>query len=164
MDELTKLFGDTEKVWMYIQQYAGTAGREATRMVLELYYVVKSPDTSRIDKTIIVAALGHQLLPEDLMPKDKYGLLGLLDNGAALGIAYNKVQRLVTPEIRSQVNAILEQWFGEEQKVINDNTYQQPNEFFNPQPKPVQANSDIRHSHPMQPAQPYDDDEDVIID
>lgn len=168
MDELTKLFGSSEQLWGYIQQYAGTAGREATRMVLELYYVVRSPETSLIDKTIIVAALGYQLLPEDLMSTKKFGWLGLLDNGAALGVAYFKMQKHVTPEIKAQVNAILNQWFTDDQQVISGNTGQntnnQPDGYYNPQPQTVQTPPNFQTSRPVQPAQPYDDEEDVVID
>ena len=42
MDELSNLFGGAEQLWQYIKIYAAKAGREATRVVLELYYVVKS--------------------------------------------------------------------------------------------------------------------------
>lgn len=168
MDELIKLFGSSEQLWGYIQQYAGTAGCEATRIVLELYYVVRSPETSLIDKSIIVAALGYQLLPEDLMSTKKYGWLGLLDNGAALGVAYYKMQKHVTPEIKAQVNAILNQWFADNQQVISgnngQNTNNQPNGYYNPQPQKVQTPPKFQTSRPVQPAQPYDDDEDVVID
>lgn len=113
MDELNKLFGDTEKLWQSIMSYAGKAGREATRMILELYYVLKSPNTPALDKTIIVAALGYQLLPNDLMSKENFGWLGFLDNGAALALAYNRVKSRGTPQIESQVEAVLSQWFGD---------------------------------------------------
>ena len=118
MDEITNLFGSTEQLWEQITQYAAKMGREATRIVLELYYVLRSPNTPALDKTIIIAALGYQLLPNDLINRDNKGLLGLLDNGAALALAYNKVKARVTPEIDAQVNAILDQWFGYEQAQV----------------------------------------------
>lgn len=101
MDELNNLFGGAEQLWQCIKAYAAEAGREATRIVLELYYVVKSPYTPTLDKTLIIAALGYQLLPDDkkLLSPEKYGLLGLLDNGAALALAYNRVKIRVTPQI-----------------------------------------------------------------
>ena len=49
MDELSNLFGGSEQLWQYIKMYAAKAGREATRVVLELYYVVKSPHTPAWD-------------------------------------------------------------------------------------------------------------------
>ena len=45
------------EVWQYMREYAGEAGREATKVALELFFVMKSPETSMIDKGIIVAAL-----------------------------------------------------------------------------------------------------------
>ena len=52
MDELSNLFGGAEQLWQYIKIYAARAGREATRVVLELYYVVKSPHIPTLDKTL----------------------------------------------------------------------------------------------------------------
>lgn len=115
MDELNNIFGSTEQLWYYIKKYAKVAGREATRIVLELYYVLRSPDTPVLDKTIIISALAYQLLPNDLMSRKKAGFLGLLDNGAALAVAYSRTKKRVTPEIEIQVNAVLNQWFGYEE-------------------------------------------------
>ena len=177
MDELSNLFGGAEQLWQYIKIYAAKAGREATRIVLELYYVVKSPHTPALDKTLIIAALGYQLLPDDkkLLSREKYGLLGLLDNGAALALAYNRVKTRVTPQIESQVDAIINQWFGAEQPQIetapersqipsgNDNF---GGTYWDPQPAtvPVTPESPIINNRPNTPIGGYGDDEDVIID
>ncbi len=110
-----KLFGNTENLWRYITKYAEVAGREGTRLSLQLFYVLKSPDTPMLDKTIIIAALAYQVLPEDLMPRDKFGLLGLLDNSITLAVAYNRVKARVTPAIKNQVDALINQWFGPEE-------------------------------------------------
>lgn len=118
MDEFKKLmarFGGAEQMWNYIQRYAAKGGREITKTVLELFYVMKSPNTGIMDKTLIGAALAYQLLPEDLLPRDKFGILGFLDNGVTLAFAYNRVKKLVTPQIENQVGIILNQWFGEEE-------------------------------------------------
>lgn len=117
MDELNNIlskFGGIEQLWNYIKIYAAKGGRELTNTILELFYVMKSPNTGMIDKTLIGAALAYQLLPEDLMPRDRFGLLGLLDNGVTLAFAYNRVKKLVTPQIENQVKAMLDQWFGSE--------------------------------------------------
>lgn len=117
MDELNNIlskFGGTEQLWDYIKMYATKGGREVTKTILELFYVMKSPNTGMIDKTLIGAALAYQLLPEDLLPRDKFGLLGFLDNGVTLAFAYNRVKKLVTPQIENQVKAMLDQWFGSE--------------------------------------------------
>lgn len=177
MDELSNLFGGAEQLWQYIKIYAAKAGREATRIVLELYYVVKSPHTPALDKTLIIAALGYQLLPDDkkLLSREKYGLLGLLDNGAALALAYNRVKTRVTPQIEAQVDAILNQWFGFEQPQIDEPSDhpQIPignNDFggnyWEPQPTtmPVIPESPIINNRANTLLGGYRDDEDIIID
>lgn len=177
MDELSNLFGGAEQLWQYIKTYAAKAGREATRVVLELYYVVKSPHTPALDKTLIIAALGYQLLPDDkkLLSREKYGLLGLLDNGAALALAYNRVKTRVTPQIGAQVDAILNQWFGSERPQI-DEPSERPqipsanNDFGSPYWKPQSATipdtpeSPIITNRPNTSLGGYNDDEDVVID
>lgn len=177
MDELSDFFGGAEQLWQYIKIYAAKAGREATRTVLELYYVVKSPHTPALDKTLIIAALGSQLLPDDrqLLSRERYGLLGLLDNGAALALAYNRVRTRVTPQIEAQVDAILNQWFGAEQLLI-DAPSERPqihsgnNEFgcdnWEPQPATIPAapETTISTNRPNTPIGGYRDDGDVVID
>ena len=177
MDELSNLFGGAEQLWQYIKIYATKAGREATRVVLELYYVVKSPHTPALDKTLIIAALGYQLLPDDkkLLSREKYGLLGLLDNGVTLALAYNRVKTRVTPQIEAQVDAILNQWFGSEQPQI-DTTSERPqipsgnNDFggnyWDPQPAtmPVIPESPIINNRANTLLGGYRDVEDIIID
>ena len=104
MNELT--------IWQNIKQNASKVGRGTTRIFLELYYVLKSPDTPIWDKTIIVSALSYQFLPKQILNREKHGLLGYADNLVTLMLAYNRVKRRVTPQIAMQVDKILNQWFG----------------------------------------------------
>ena len=171
MDELSNLFGGAEQLWQYINIYAAKAGREATRIVLELYYVVKSPHTPTLDKTLIIAALGYQLLPDDkkLLSQEKYGLLGLLDNGAALALAYNRIKTRVTPQIEAQVDAILNQWFGFEQPQIgepSDHPQIPSGNYWKPQPEtsPATSETPISTNRPSTTLGGFSDDEDVVID
>lgn len=174
MDNILRLFGGSEQLWQYIQKYAKTASGEGTRVILELYYVLKSPNTSGLDKTIIVAALAYQLLPEDLISTEKLGFLGLVDNGAALALAYNRVKSRVTPQIEAQVNAILNQWFGSMQPVTANNTSSNDN-WDNPKSyndgwreRPVQVSTHFNTHEPVnrprKPTTPMWNDEDVVID
>lgn len=162
MDEILKLFGGAENIWAAIQQNASEVGIEATRVMLELFYVLKSPNTSMMNKTIIVVALGYQLLPEDVFPRDEYGWLGFLDNGAALALAYNRVKSSVTPEIEQQVNNVLINWFGtdgNEQMIIGDN----PSDY--PLPTIKGTDNPMQNPPASQPSQPrWNDNEDVVID
>ena len=153
------------EVWRYMQEYAGQAGREATRVVLELFFVMKSPETSMIDKGIIIAALGYQFLPEDLIPHDKYGLFSLLDNSVTIAFAYSRMKADVTPAISARVEAILDSWFGTPTDAprINDSVSHNDVEVTYPTIQntrdtigPSLRNSDVPRY--------LEDDEDVIVD
>ena len=120
MDEVVNKFVGMENILVSIRNGAAKAGRATTKMMLELYYVLKSPATSTTNKAIIVAALGYQLLPKDLMPRKKYGLLGFLDNGITLAVAYNRVKSSITPEIEMQVANTLNGWFGDDSQGYDD--------------------------------------------
>lgn len=158
MDEILKLFGGAENIWAAIKKNAGKVGIETTRMMLELFYVLKSPETSMINKTLIVTALGYQLLPEDVLPRDRFGLLGILDNVVTIGFAYSKVKSSVTQQIEQQVNNILCQWFGD--FATTDNTGN-----LAPAYQPVQQENTPTPYPYRQPQKPvWNDDEDVVID
>lgn len=176
MDEILKMFGGTENIWNAIQKNATKVGIEVTRTMLELYFVLKSPNTTMINKTLIVAALGYQLLPEDVLPRNKYGLLGFIDNGVTLAFAYNRVKSSVTPEIETQVNNILTSWFGtiipsESADIPDSNNPQfggyalQPI-FVEQQPQSNKPQGDGGcHNHPTpQQQKSIWNDDDVIID
>lgn len=170
MDNILRLFGGSEQLWLYIQKYAKTASVEGTRTILELYYVLKSPDTSGLDKTIIVAALAYQLLPEDLISTEKFGILGLVDNGAALALAYNRVKSRVTPQIEAQVNTIINQWFGIRTNEVpsnnNWNNFQTYNENWREQPVQVPPHFSTQEPiyKPRKSTTPMWNDDDVVID
>lgn len=120
MEEIMNKFGGMENILTAINNGAAKAGRATTKMMLELYYVLKSPSTSTVNKTIIVAALGYQLLPKDLLPRKKFGLLGFLDNGITLAVAYSRVKSSITPEIEQQVTNTLNGWFGDGSQEYDD--------------------------------------------
>lgn len=174
MEKILKLFGGSEQLWQYIQKYAKTASEEGTRIVLELYYVLKSPDTPTLDKTIIVAALAYQLLPEDLISTENFGILGMIDNGAALGLAYNRVKSRVTPQIDAQVNAILYQRFGDIQPVetsnVHSNNNQNNSHMYNegwheqPTQTPPHFKTKGQVNKPHMATTPMWDEDDVVID
>ena len=99
---------------------AQTAGKEATKMALELYHVMLAESTPTYDKVIIGAALAYQFMP-NLMSKDNFGpILSLLDNAVTLAIAYNRVKARITPEIETEVNEQMAQWFKEDSDTSED--------------------------------------------
>ena len=77
---------------------------------------------SKFNKVIIGAALAYQLLPNDFMPKEDYGLFGLLDNALALYLVYKRVKKNVTPEIKQKVDDTLAEWA----KSANEFTIMKP--------------------------------------
>lgn len=94
----------------YIRKQAVTGSKETTRMMLELYFVMMSEKTSKFNKLIIGSALAYQLLPNDFLPQEDYGILGYLDNATALYLAYKRVKKSVTPDIRQKVDNTLANW------------------------------------------------------
>lgn len=165
MEELSNIlsrFGGGDQMWQYIQDFAAQSSREIARTVLELFYVMKSPDTGTIDKTLIGAALAYQLLPEDLLPRDRFGILGFLDNGITLTFAYNRVKSLVTPQIESQVSAILNQWFGSEYDEIHELPHNQTPRAIDITAPVVLPSSTTSASQGSSSS--WNDDDDVVID
>lgn len=94
----------------YIKKQAQKGSKETTRMMLELYFVMMSEQTSKFTKIIIGSALAYQLLPNDFMSKEDYGVLGYFDNATALYLAYKRVKKSVTPEIKQKVEETLANW------------------------------------------------------
>lgn len=177
MDEILKMFGGTENIWAVIRENAPKVGIEATKIMLELFYVLKSPETSMINKSLIVAALGYQLLPKDVLPREKFGLIGLLDNGITLAFAYNRVKSSVTSEIEQQVNNVLRSWFEMDsyQEQTNQNLHDNsqlgdyaPQPAYNPQEqggyRPSSDSNFGKNSGPSSQKPIWDDEEDVVID
>jgi len=105
-----KLINNTGHFLEHIKKHATKGSIETTRMMLELYYVMMSEGTSKLNKIIIGSALAYQLLPNDFMPKEDYGVLGYLDNVTALYLAYKKMKKSVTPEIKQKVDDTLSEW------------------------------------------------------
>lgn len=153
------------EVWQYMREYAGEAGREATKVALELFFVMKSPETSMIDKGIIVAALAYQLLPEDLLSREKFGILSLLDNGITIAFAYSRMKADITPEIQAQVEAILDSWFGRSDEIPGYSGNVMPGSAGVQQPIDYSPGEKARSTSPTNHSRPYAyDDEDVIVD
>lgn len=107
-----------------IKRQAAKGSKETTRMMLELYFVMMSDTTSKFNKMIIGSALAYQLLPNDFLPKEDYGILGYLDNATALYLAYKRIKKAVTPEIKQKVEDTLANWA----KSAEDFTIMKPEE------------------------------------
>ena len=99
-------------LWDKIANVAKKAGQKIIYAVLLLYYVLKSPDVSGKDKTLIIGALGYFILPVDLVP-DFIPVAGFADDLAAVMAVLKIVWNNVTPAIRQQAKAKLVSWFGD---------------------------------------------------
>lgn len=93
-----------------VQSMRGT--RETAKMLLELYYIMMSEKTSKFNKLMIGAALAYQLLPNDFLPSEDYGVLGYLDNATVLYFAYKRVKKSITPEISQKVEDTINGWIA----------------------------------------------------
>lgn len=96
----------------HIRKQAANGTKETTKMMLELYYVMLSDNTSKFNKLIIGAALAYQFLPNDFLSKEDYGILGYLDNATILYVAYKRTKKCVTPEISKKVEGTMSSWIN----------------------------------------------------
>lgn len=98
-------------LWEKIAGYVKAIGRTSARPVLLLYYVLKSAETPKSDKLLIISALSYLVLPIDLISAKRLPIIGWVDEIISLTYAYQKVCKYITPEIESEVDYILEDWF-----------------------------------------------------
>lgn len=100
-----------EVLWDRIGNFARKAGRMSTRPVLLLYYVMKSKETSKSDKMLILSTLSYLVLPIDILDAKRLPFVGWLDEIASFSVTYQKVCKNITPEMEAKVDAILDKWF-----------------------------------------------------
>ena len=102
----------SNQLYTQIKPYAFKYGRVAARPLLQFLYVLKDKDTTTTERAMIYAALIYTISPINILPKAIYGLLGILDEGAAIMFVYNKIKAKITPEINARVDMTLDNWFG----------------------------------------------------
>ncbi|MBQ6156947.1 MAG: DUF1232 domain-containing protein [Bacteroidales bacterium] len=93
--------------------FAKKAGRTAARPALLLYYVMKSDQTPRSDKLMILSTLAYLVLPIDLISAKRLPFIGRLDEVVSLSVAIQKMSQRITPEIERQADAVLDRWLAE---------------------------------------------------
>lgn len=107
---------DTVRIFNILAKYARSLGRGVTRWLLTLFFVLKDGDLSFSEKIMIYAALVYVLVPNDLLPRRVFHLLGLTDDALAIAIVLKKMGQKVTPAIEQKVERQLDSWFGYEIK------------------------------------------------
>lgn len=106
-EKFASLVGNEEK---NLKGYALRVGRLAAKPILTFYYVVRSQETSLLDKVLIFAAMVYVLSP-GWLPKRAFSFLGILDDTIAVAFVLNKIADKVTPEITQHVDSKLNEWF-----------------------------------------------------
>lgn len=96
-----------------LRDYALRVGRAAAKPLVTFYCVIRSNETSVVEKVLIFAAIAYVLSP-GLVSKQVFEWLGIIDDAIAVAYMLNKVSDKVTPEVKTQVDSLLDQWFGVE--------------------------------------------------
>ena len=98
-------------LWDRISNFARKAGRVSTRPVLILWFVLKSKETSKADKMLIISTLSYLVLPIDILDAKRLPFIGWIDEIVSLSVTYQKASKNITPEMEAKVDAILDRWF-----------------------------------------------------
>lgn len=100
-----------ETLWRGVCKWSIKAGREATRQVLLLWFVMKSPDTPRKDRLALFASIAYLVFPVDIVDSKRLPIIGWFDEIMSIVIAYDKMQKHITPEMRARADRIVSEWF-----------------------------------------------------
>lgn len=103
-------YSETGKLWDKLKKYAKIMGREIVYHVLLLFYLMKNPQVSWINKAYITGALGYLIFPLDFIP-DAVPVVGYSDDFAAITMVFNQVKDSITPEIEAKAREKLSEWF-----------------------------------------------------
>ena len=109
-----------DEVMAWLKPYAVKVGRVAAKPMLQFYYVMTGENTSTLDRILVYAAILYTISPVSLVPSAVYKVLGILDEGAAMMFVYKKVKERITPDIDNKVEQTLNEWFGTEYELINE--------------------------------------------
>ena len=101
-----------------IRPWALKVGRVAARPILQFYHVMDDEKTSTVDRLMIYGAIAYTIIPFDLLPRSIFGLLGVLDDGAAILYVRNRIRERITPDITLRVEEQLDEWFGVQYEVV----------------------------------------------
>lgn len=96
-----------------LQVYAMKVGRISARPVLLLYFIMVSKDTPKSDKLMILSTISYLVFPIDLVSAKRLPIIGWVDEAFSLSVAYQKVSKNITPEIKRKTDALLDKWFPE---------------------------------------------------
>lgn len=118
IDKYRKHYSDS-RFGRKLPKVARRAGSKLVYCVLLLYYVLRSPEVSKGDKTTIYGALGYFILPLDLLP-DFIPFVGFTDDLSAALLALHAIWKNITPEVKALASAKTREWFGDFDEKIFD--------------------------------------------
>lgn len=98
-------------LWRKIREYARKAGRAGTKPIILLFYVLKSKDTPLKDKMAIVTSIAYVVLPIDLVSAKRLPVIGWIDEVVSVAVAYDKLCKYITTEMRTRADKVLDRWF-----------------------------------------------------
>jgi len=106
-----------QEAWEEIKNFGNTVKREACEKCLQAWYVLNNPDTPKLDKILIYAAIFYTMSSKNFIPFAEFGFLGLLDECAAINFVINRIDKNITPAIKLKAKEKVEEWFGPEYTV-----------------------------------------------
>ena len=110
-----------QTAFYWICKNAKRVGRKTAEALLTFWYVMNDEKTTTMDKVLIFALIAYIVIPMDFIPYPIRGWLGLIDDGIAFAFVHKIVGKEITDDIRTKVNAIIDEWFGkEEEKTTTD--------------------------------------------
>lgn len=118
VDGQEKHYSD-KKFLRKIKGFGGGLGYKALQAAATLFVALKSPDMSKMNKLIVLAALGYFILPFDLVA-DFLPLAGLTDDTFVILTALGKVYLSITDEMKAEAIELVESRFGEHSVSENE--------------------------------------------
>ncbi|MES2662509.1 MAG: YkvA family protein [Pseudomonadota bacterium] len=114
----TKHYSD-EKFWQKLNRIGRGAGRTLLKQALMLYYIARSSKTPKPIKLLIIGGLGYLISMIDAVP-DIMPVVGLLDDAGVLALIFASVARYINPNIETEVNKRLKNWFDKDSAPLQD--------------------------------------------
>ena len=109
---------DIKKIFGKIAGAASKVGRPIARQLLCLLFVLKGSELTASQKFWVFAAIAYIIVPNDLLPRRIFRMVGITDDALALMYVINKVRSSITPEMLQKIDMILDEWYGYEIEII----------------------------------------------
>ena len=93
------------------KNFGGSLGYKALHAAATLFVALKSPDMSKANKLIVLAALGYFILPFDLVA-DFLPLVGLTDDVFVILTALGKVYLSITDDMKQEAKKLVDGKFN----------------------------------------------------